>query len=106
MLFGERRVLCFIIQGRKITTMSITIDLPEELESELSKEARQLGLSLPEYVVRLLSTGFLMGRKPSTGAELVEYWKNEGLTGTRPDITDSQARARQVRERAERRTRT
>lgn len=86
--------------------MSITLDLPEELENELSAEARQLGLSLPEYVLRLLSTGFLMGRKPTTGAELVEYWRDEGLTLTRPDITDSQAHARQLRERAERRTRT
>ncbi|MEW6209298.1 MAG: hypothetical protein AB1631_13080 [Acidobacteriota bacterium] len=86
--------------------MSITLDLPEELENELSKEARQLGISLPEYILRLLSTGFVMGRKPATGAELVDYWRDEGLIGTRTDIADSQSHARQIREQAERRTRT
>lgn len=86
--------------------MSITLDLPQELESELSAEAAQLGISLPEYVLRVLSTGFVIGKKPQTGAELVQYWQDEELTGTRPDIADSQAHARQIRQRAERRTRT
>ena len=86
--------------------MSITLDLPEELESELSAEAAQLGISLPEYVLRILSTGLVIGKRPKTGAELVEYWHNEGLIGTRLDIADSQAHARQIREQAERRTRT
>jgi hypothetical protein len=86
--------------------MSITLDLPQELESELSAEAAQLGISLPEYVLRLLSTGFVIGKKPQTGAELVQYWQDEGLTGTRPDIADSQAHARQIRQRTERRART
>ena len=86
--------------------MSITLDLPEELENELSTEANQLGLSLPEYVLRVLSTGFVIGDRPRSGAELVEYWQNQGLIGSRPDIADSQAHARQIRERAERRTRT
>jgi hypothetical protein len=86
--------------------MRIILDLPEELENELSAEAAQLGLSLPEYVLRVLSTGIIIGKKPKTGAELVEYWQNEGLIGTRSEITDSQARARQIRERAEHRTRT
>jgi hypothetical protein len=83
--------------------MSIAVDLPEELETELSAEAAQLGLSLPEYVLRVLSTGVVIGRRPKTGAELVDYWENEGLIGTRSDITDSQAHARQVRNEAERR---
>lgn len=84
--------------------MSITLDLPEELEMELSAEAAQLGISLPEYVLRLLSTGSVIGKRPKNGAELVEYWQDEGLIGTRSDITDSQAHARQLREQAERRT--
>lgn len=85
--------------------MSIIVDLPEELENELSAEATHLGLSLPEYVLRILSTGLVLGRAPKTGAELVDYWQNEGLIGNRRDISDSQARARQMREAAERRTR-
>ena len=84
--------------------MSISVDLPEELENELLAEAAQLGISLPEYVLRVLSTGFVTGKRPKTGAELVEYWQNEGLVGTRPEITDSQTHARQIRERAEHRT--
>lgn len=54
--------------------MSVAVDLPEELEKELSAEAAELGLSLPEYVLRVLSTGIVIGKKPRTGAELVEYW--------------------------------
>lgn len=78
--------------------------IAEELENELSAQAAQLGLSLPEYVLRLLSNGVVSGKRPKTGAELVEYWENEGLIGTRQDIADSQARARQIRDPAEQRT--
>jgi hypothetical protein len=84
--------------------MSITLDLPEELENELSTEATQLGLSLPEYVLRILSIGLVIGRPPKTGTELVEYWQREGLIGTRPNITDSQEHARLIRQQAQRRT--
>jgi len=84
--------------------MSITVDLPEELENELSVEASQLGLSLPEYVLRVLSTGLLIRQKPRTGAELVDYWQSNGLIGTKSNIPDSQAHARQIRDQAERRT--
>ncbi len=85
--------------------MSITLDLPQELESALATEATQLGLSLTEYVLRLLSTRSLAGQRPTTGAELVAYWQREGVIGTRLDITDSQAHARQIRHHAERRRR-
>ena len=85
--------------------MSIMLDLPQELESELATEATQLGLSLTEYVLRLLSTRSLVDPLPITGAELVAYWQREGVIGTRRDITDSQAHARQIRHQAERRLR-
>jgi hypothetical protein len=85
--------------------MSIMLDLPQELESELAIEATQLGLSLTEYVLRLLSTRSIVGQLPTTGAELVAYWQREGVIGARPDITDSQAHARQIRHKAERRLR-
>lgn len=39
-----------------------------------------------------------------SGAELVAYWRREGVIGSRPDIADSQAHARAARARAERRT--
>jgi hypothetical protein len=85
--------------------MSLTLELPQELESELATEATQLGMSLTEYVLRLLSTRSLVDQTPITGAELVAYWQREGVIGTRPDIADSQAHARQLRHKAERRIR-
>ena len=83
--------------------MSITLELPEDLESALTTEAAHLGLSLSEYTLRLLSTRILPASVPTTGAALVAYWQREGVIGTRPDIPDSQAYARQLRHRAERR---
>lgn len=41
---------------------------------------------------------------PRNGAELVAYWQREGVINSRPDITDSQAYARQLRHEAETRT--
>ena len=86
--------------------MSLTLDLPEDLESELQTGAAQLGLSLPEYVLRVLSTSLAVCDKPKTGAELVEYWQTQGLVGTRSDVIDSPVRAREIRQEAERRRRS
>ena len=36
--------------------MSIVVDLSPELEADLAAEAAHLGLSLPEYALRLLSS--------------------------------------------------
>jgi hypothetical protein len=85
--------------------MSVTLDLPEELEGELVSGAARLGLSLPEYLLRLISAARSAGGGPKNGTELVAYWQGEELSGARPDIGDSQAHARRVRERAERRGR-
>jgi hypothetical protein len=48
----------------------------------------------------LLARG-LITEPPTTGAELVAYWEREGVIGTRPAITDSQAHARNLRRAAE-----
>ncbi len=85
--------------------MSLTLDLPQELESTLSSEAAQFGLSVSEYALRLLSTRRVVEDTPKTGAELVAYWQNAGLIGTRSDIPDSQKHARKIRNKAERRIR-
>jgi hypothetical protein len=85
--------------------MGLTLDLPAELETELTAEASQLGLQLPEYVLRLLASGRSSSAAPRNGAELVAYWHREGLVGTRPDISDSQGHARSVREQAQKRKR-
>lgn len=85
--------------------MTITLELPQELEQELLAEAARQGLPLSEYALRLLATGRPSRPMPTTGAELVRYWQDEGLVGSRPEIADSQAHARALREQADRRVR-
>jgi hypothetical protein len=86
--------------------MSLVLDLPPELETELAAEAARLRLPLPEYVLRLLAVGRLPGPKPRTGAELLAYWQGEGLVGTRPEITNGPGHARALRQKAEKRERS
>lgn len=83
--------------------MTLSLNLPPELESELSTEASRLNLSLSEYILCILSKRQVLENPPQTGAELVAYWLSVGLIGSRTDITDSQAYARQLRHDAQRR---
>jgi hypothetical protein len=85
--------------------MNLVLDLPPELETELIAEAERLHLSLPEYALRVLA-GQSCGARPRNGAELVAYWEREGLIGTRPEIADAPAHAREIRKHAERRERS
>lgn len=84
--------------------MTIILDLPNELERELSHEAAQQGLPLAEYALQLLVAGRGSGpdaAAPRTGAELVAYWQSEDLIGSRSDIEDPVQHARDLRERAQ-----
>ncbi len=83
--------------------MSLVLELPPELETELAAEAARLRLPLSEYALRLLATGRSADPKPSTGAELLVYWQSAGLVGTRPDIADAPGHARTLRQQAEKR---
>ena len=83
--------------------MILALELPKELEYDLASEAKQLGLSLPDYTLRLLLARPLLKTVPKSGAELVAYWQDAGVIGMRNDITDSQQQARKLRVRAERR---
>jgi hypothetical protein len=86
--------------------MSVTLDIPEGLACELAAEAQRLGLPLSDYMVTLLATGRATGSLlPKTGAELVAYWQEQGIVGSRPDISDSQAHASEMRRQAEQRVR-
>lgn len=85
--------------------MSLVINLPPSLEADLASEAESAGLTLPEYVLRLLEDNRTRQRPPRTGAELVEYWEREGLIGTRPDIEDVEQHSRSLREKSEARSR-
>ncbi len=86
--------------------MTISLDIPPELENALCIEAAELNLPLPEYILRLLSSRQILNNPPKTGAELVAYWQSEGIINSRPDITDSQVHARNLRHEAETRERT
>ena len=81
--------------------MTITLDLPTELEQELSQEAARLGLPLAEYALRVLAssrTPHAGANTPLSGAELIEYWTREGVIGSRADIDDPVSFARELRE--------
>jgi hypothetical protein len=84
--------------------MTITLELPPELETKLAAEASRQGVPLADYLLRVLSNG---GQKaPSiSGTELVAYWQQAGIVGSRGDIQDSQQHARDLRAKAERRER-
>ena len=85
--------------------MTVTMELPDELANRLQQDAAKHGMSLAEYIVHWLATEQLLSVKPKNGAELVAYWDAHGLFGMRPDIVDSQAYARELREKAQTRQR-
>ena len=85
--------------------MNITLELPLELEDELSTEASQLRLPLAEYILRVLSFRLFLQNPPKTGVELVAYWESVGVINSRLDITNSQEHARSLRHEAETRER-
>ena len=84
--------------------MTLTLDLPKNLEHRLTAEAMRLGLPVEQYALRLLGDVPKTDQRPANGAELVAFWRREGVIGSRPDIQDSQAHARRIRHQAERRT--
>ncbi len=80
--------------------MTLTLELPYELEHELSEEAERRGLSLSDYALLVLATGITLEKTPVTGSELVAFWEEQGLIGSRTDIRDTQVFARSLREQA------
>ncbi len=87
------------------SSMNISLNLPSELEDELSTEASKLKLPLDECILRILSLRPFPQNPPKTGAELVAYWESAGVINSRPDITDSQEYARRLRHEAKTRER-
>lgn len=83
--------------------MPQTVELPDDLADALTNEASRLGMSMPDYAVRLLASARPAATPVQNGADLVNFWRSEGLVGSRPDITDSQGQARHLREQAQRR---
>ena len=82
---------------------SLTLKIPEYLQERLTREAQHLGMSIEQYASRLLGAEPETKKSVMTGAEVVDFWKREGLIGSREDIDDSQSHARRIRHEAERR---
>lgn len=89
----------------KELNMSLVLDLPAELQDQLTQDAARLGLPLAEYALRLLSVNRMAGSPPRTGAELLAYWEAADVIGGRCDISDPQSHARNLRQEVERRQR-
>ena len=85
--------------------MGLLLDLPTELETELSADAAQLGLPLSVYVLRILTEARNLSPSPRTGAELLAYWQGEALIGSRPEFSDVPEHARSLREQTQQRLR-
>ena len=85
--------------------MTLSIEIPEELGHKLAAEAEIAGEALPDYATRVIARGLAPHFFAASGAEIVAYWQRHGVIGSRPDITDPSAHARDLRERAERRER-
>lgn len=77
--------------------MTITLHLPPELEQKLAAEASRRGVPLSDYLLLVLSNGGQAAPSVRTGAELVAYWQQAGVVGTRPEVSDSQQHARGLR---------
>lgn len=86
--------------------MTFILELPNDLERDLEKAAARAGLPLAEYALQILAAHRVLTPEaaPRTGAELLAVWEQEGLLGTRPDIEDPVAYARELRERTQRRS--
>lgn len=85
--------------------MTLKLEISRELETELRTEASRLGLPISEYALQVLATRQAPIVMPKTGRELTTYWQDEGLVGTRPEISDSVEHARAMRRKAEKRVR-
>lgn len=105
--------------------MTMTLDLPPDLEERLNSAAARQGVSPDRFILDLVrsavpeappaedgaepdSDASILSEpwpedepRPTTGAELVAYWERHGLIGTRPDIKDSVDYVREMRRKAE-----
>ncbi len=66
--------------------MTVTIELPPEIEAGLAAQAAARGIPLPEYLRHVLEGQLPSERKPMTPRERAEAWRRgtETLPRTRP----------------------
>jgi hypothetical protein len=75
--------------------MTVTIDLPADIEADLVAQARSQGLELPQYLERLLREQLpLRGAPPLSPAERAAAWREStrGLPHTSPLSDDAISR--------------
>ncbi len=90
--------------------MTITLNVPTEIEVRLEQEAARREQPVEDYALSLIEHN--LPEAPSmpelkTGADVVAYWKANGLIGDwaeREDIGDSVEYARELRRQAETRS--
>jgi hypothetical protein len=101
-------------EKREEPQMTLTIDLPPEMEERLQRQADSMGINASEYARELLKDALdeedaaNAEPMPTNGAELVAYWQRHGVIGSwanRTDIGDSVEYARKLRRQAETRSR-
>ena len=66
--------------------MSIVIELPPEIEASLAEQAAAQGISLPQYLHRLLESQVSLPAKLANAAERANFWRQsvQGLPRTPP----------------------
>ena len=82
--------------------MTVTLELPNDLQREMEQEATRRGLPLAEYMLQFLVSHHPHSAEaavPRTGAEIFAYWEREGLLEGAPEIDDPVQYARELRER-------
>jgi hypothetical protein len=90
--------------------MTITLHVPIEIEARLEEEAARREQPVEDYALSLIERN-LPSPAPmpelKTGADVVAYWKANGLIGdwaNREDVGDSLEYARELRRQAETRS--
>lgn len=85
--------------------MGLNVNLSTDAQNRLNAQAAALGLNPEDFAANLLEASLAAKEEHKlVGAQLVEYWRAEGIIGSRPDITDSVAHSRKLRRQAERRS--
>lgn len=90
--------------------MTLMLDLPAELETQLQAEAGRRGVPVHEFALMALVTGIEAAATstgvcpmPNTGAEALAYWESEGALGIFGDRSDTPEFAWELRRQAEQR---